>query len=360
MKSLGEMLDQRLVVLDDARAVFVSHAPVPFEQPLFPHGHPVPITVGGRPWLAYGRPFPSVRVPADLASLADPAAYEAFTCLAEGARFRKGETVVPEGATWAWRRDVSPMDPETQQDLLDRGLPASRAWLHLRDVETGKPVRAHGGSVAWNEHRRRWIAIVLESWGTSFLGEIWYAEADTLLGPWVYARKIVTHDDYSFYNPKHHPELDRDGGRRIFFEGTYTMAFSGAKERTPWYDYNQVMYALSLDDPRLELPVPVYGLEDGSFATRAAVEAGAGWGAVRTVACFAFERAGEGRVAFPGAVFAPGILAPGHPGANLVLHADGEGRLVGDASARAVARAWPSPSPDLPLDRESGPRSPPR
>ena len=87
---------------------------------------------------------------------------------------------------------------------------------------------AHGGSVYWNAYRNRWVMITVESFGsTSMLGEIWYAEADTPLGPWVYARKVVTHDKYSFYNPKQHPMFDKDGGRIIFFEGTYTTTFSG-------------------------------------------------------------------------------------------------------------------------------------
>jgi len=46
----------------------------------------------------------------------------------------------------------------------------------------------------------------------------------------------------------------------IFFEGTYTHSFSGNPEQTPRYDYNQVLYKLDLDDPRLALPVPVYAL----------------------------------------------------------------------------------------------------
>jgi len=100
--------------------------------------------------------------------------------------------------------------------------------------------------------------IVQQSWGTSFLGEIWYAEADTPLGPWVYARKIVTHDKYTFYNVKQHPYFDKENGRVIFFEGTYTTFLSGAPEPTPRYDYNQIMYKLDLADQRLALPVAVY------------------------------------------------------------------------------------------------------
>ena len=83
------------------------------------------------------------------------------------------------------------------------------------------------------------------------------------LGPWVYARKIVTHDKYSFYNPKQHPMFDKDGGRIIFFEGTYTTTFSGNPDPTPRYDYNQVMYQLDLSDPRLALPVAIYAEPSG-------------------------------------------------------------------------------------------------
>jgi hypothetical protein len=48
-----------------------------------------------------------------------------------------------------------------------------------------------------------------------------------------------------------HPFFDEDGGRVIYFEGTYTHTFSGRAERTPFYDYNQVLYRLDLADPRL-------------------------------------------------------------------------------------------------------------
>jgi len=141
--------------------------------------------------------------------------------------------------------------------------------LNLRDVETGRTVIAHGGSVYWNHYRKRWVMIAVESYGTSsMLGEIWFAEADAPLGPWTYARKIVSHDRYSFYNPKQHPMFDKDGGRVIFFEGTYTTTFSGNPNPTPRYDYNQLMYQLDLSDRRLALPVAIYEVphgRDGSY-----------------------------------------------------------------------------------------------
>jgi hypothetical protein len=64
--------------------------------------------------------------------------------------------------------------------------------------------------------------------------------------------KIIEHDDYNFYNVVTHAFFNKDGGREIYVEGTYTSAFSGAMEKTPRYNYNQMMYRLQLDDPRLQ------------------------------------------------------------------------------------------------------------
>ena len=46
--------------------------------------------------------------------------------------------------------------------------------------------------------------------------------------------------------------FDEEGGRYIYFEGTYSFTFSGRQARTPLYDYNQMLYRLDLDDPRLK------------------------------------------------------------------------------------------------------------
>jgi hypothetical protein len=56
-----------------------------------------------------------------------------------------------------------------------------------------------------------------------------------------------------FYNPTQHPFFDADGGKTIYFQGTYTNMFSGDPYPTPWYEYNQVLYKLDLSDPRLKL-----------------------------------------------------------------------------------------------------------
>ena len=114
----------------------------------------------------------------------------------------------------------------------------------------------HYGSFCWNAYRKKWLLIGVQTFGgPSFLGEVWAATASSPTGPWGKARKIVTHEKYSFYNPAHHPFFDQEGGRIIYFEGTYAETFSGAPFKTPRYDYNQIMYRLDLADPRLaDLP----------------------------------------------------------------------------------------------------------
>ena len=62
----------------------------------------------------------------------------------------------------------------------------------------------------------------------------------------------MTHERYSFYNPMQHPYWAREGGKVIYFEGTYTTIFSGNRNPTPRYDYNQILYRLDLDDPHLK------------------------------------------------------------------------------------------------------------
>jgi hypothetical protein len=113
-------------------------------------------------------------------------------------------------------------------------------------------VNLHRGTIRWNDFRKKWVMIANEEFGKpSNLGEVWYLEAKHPTGPWSAAVKIVTHDGYSFYNPCHHEFLDRDGGRFIHFEGTYTTLFAKVNAPTPRYDYNQILYRLDLGDERL-------------------------------------------------------------------------------------------------------------
>jgi hypothetical protein len=245
-----EVYERGLVRFNDERGVFEPIGKLPLKAPLIPHGHPAKRDG----YVYFGDPFPLVRVRATAEAYRDLAQYEAYTCLREGSTLR--DPVVDrdgEGRVrYRWRKGAPRVNPEEQEPLIKSGkLKRDEALIRLRDPDSGKPVVIHRGTVHWNAYRKRWIMLANEIGGTSMLGEVWYAEAERPEGPWEGGRKIVTHDRYSFYNPVHHPEFDREGGRYIYFEGTYTHTFSGNPEPTPRYDYNQIMYRLDLADRRL-------------------------------------------------------------------------------------------------------------
>ncbi len=253
VRKLGEETRRGLLVWDEAAERFVPLSAYPLGEPLHPAGQP--IRNGG--WFYFPAPHAVVRVKADWAEVQDPRRYEAFTCLKPGTRHRKGEA--PEldrdaggRLVWAWKADTGPLGEAEQEELLRKGsIQPDEAWYRLRS-ESGERVRLAMGTVCWNAHRKKWISVAHQHGGkSSFLGEVWYAEAEQPWGPFERGVKIVTHDKYTFYNVVQHPDFDQEGGRKIYFEGTYTIQFSGATAATPRYDYNQIMYRLDVDDPRL-------------------------------------------------------------------------------------------------------------
>ncbi len=256
MKDLGTMLDHGLAIYDDEAQQFDTPMPLEMrERWRFPgQAHPIRHPDGTSEYVYLGEVFPTVRVPATLKDFAAADSWEAWTCLEPGSdpanpRFTRDAT---GRVVFGWHKDAQPADVALQRQWIAAGaIRQEEACYVPLDVDSQQPVHLHRGSVAWNEYRQKWIAIACQSGGTSMLGEIWYAEAPELTGPWRCAKKIVTHDRYSFYNPVHHPFFDQDGGRVIYFEGTYTTSFSGNPTPTPRYDYNQIMYRLDLDDPRL-------------------------------------------------------------------------------------------------------------
>jgi len=260
VKSLGETLERGLIIFNDDTATFEPLVRFPLDAPLYPSGHPFRRKVAGVEYYYFPNAYPLVRVKADLPSVKNPSAYEAFTCLAAENRYDKAAPKLDRDRdgrlVWSWKTNTDLVGEKRQTELIDRGkITPEEGWFRMRDVETSEPVHFHFGSVCFNEYRRRWIMIAVESHGKpSNLGEVWYSEADAPEGPWLYARKILTHDRYSFYNPKQHPFFDQDGGRLIYFEGTYATTFSRQDDATPRYDYNQIMYRLDLSDSRLRLP----------------------------------------------------------------------------------------------------------
>lgn len=272
-RGLETPLEQGHLLWNDKDEVFEKLAELPLEDTWrLLRGHPVREVIDGREYLVCGNPFPTVRVPARLESLLDAGEWEAWTCVDDtaGSKPKATETELPGKAkpqqlrplrtleaelSWAWR--ASP--PVTQQDedrWLRTGLvQAEELRLLPENVESsGRRVLLHGGTVHWNAYRGRWVLIAnAQDWdrgAASFLGEVFYSEADSPRGPFRKALKIATHPGQSFYNPCHHAELDGDGGRQIYFEGTYTNMFTNSPA-TPRYNYNQLMYRLDLNDSRI-------------------------------------------------------------------------------------------------------------
>ncbi len=330
-----------LLEFDPETEQFRPVAAFPLDAPALPHGHP--FVLDHRVW--FGDPFPLVRAPANPEALKDLSRYESYTCLKPGTSPAHPEIDRdPQGrALYTWKAGVRPLDPQAQAKLVRSGtLKPEDAPLLLKDPDTGRAVVFHRGSISRNDHRQRWVAIATETGGeSSFLGEVWYAEADAPTGPWAYARKVATHRKYDFYNPLQHPHFAKNGGRLIFFEGTYTTTFSGNLDPTPRYDYNQILYKLDLDDPRLVLPRPIARAAGGTIL-------GPGVHPDATVAFYAPDRPAPGTL--------PIFRSPSGPPPGLTLVPPQP-----DASPLFHARPAGAPSPPtLPLAEALGdPNAPP-
>jgi hypothetical protein len=260
LRGLGEPTGQGLLVFDDKAGQFEILREMGLEERWRrPIGQATRYQEQGRAYWLFVRPLPLVRVPDTFEAVQDRDQYEAFTCLVPGARFAKAESELERDSegnlVWAWKRDTEPVGQEQERELIAAGLMTGKeARFQMVDADSGNPVRIQRSTVNWNGHLRAWILIGTQHGGeSSFLGETWFARAESPAGPWRRARRIVTHDKYSFYNPAHHAFLDEEGGRYIYFEATYTNQFTGGTPPTPYYDYNQILYRLDLDDPRLEI-----------------------------------------------------------------------------------------------------------
>lgn len=168
----------------------------------------------------------------------------------------------PQGHAVIWR-DAAQQDsvlfgdpfPTLKCPATFEAWSSPATWRHL-DVQPNvsvkgslKTIEAHRGAIAWSAFRKKWVTIFTQKGGdSSYLGEIWYAEADSPMGPWRDAIKVVTHDNYTFYNPQLHPGFVSADSSVLLFEATYTATFSAAVVPTPRYNYNQVMYRLDLDE----------------------------------------------------------------------------------------------------------------
>jgi hypothetical protein len=262
-QGLGAVLENGFVAYDDAKELFDKLKTNPVDPPLYPTGYPFRVKPANQPeYIYFTAPYPALRVKADWTSYLDLSAYEGYTCLKPVTRYAgKDKTQLDRDdrgrLLWDWKRGTPPLTAKEQEELIAAGtLKREETPFRLQDTETGKPVLLNNCSCFWNAYRRHYVMIASEVLGATVLGEVWYAEAEKPEGPWVAARKIITHankqdDPHDFYNPTQHPFFDQEGGRIIYLEGSYVNTFSGNHQQTPYYEYNQIMYRLDLADPRL-------------------------------------------------------------------------------------------------------------
>jgi hypothetical protein len=253
-------LSHGLAIWDNQKQQFSPILQYDDEEPLYPRGHSFRVRRSDTQYIYFADPYARLRVPATWEAVTDPQQYEAFTPLQAGSTKIDPSHLdrTPQGKVhFAWKRATPPVGIDLLGQWVRAGiLDEEENWFRTTDVATRKPVLLHAGSIHWNPFRQRWIMIAHERWGSpSFLGEVWYTEARQPEGPFPRAVRIVTHDGYSFYNVTQHPFFDQAEGRLIYFEGTYTQLFSKSPVKTPWYDYNQIMYRLDLADPRLDTSV---------------------------------------------------------------------------------------------------------
>lgn len=264
-RGLSDALEQGHVRWNDKRQIFERLQSIELKESWrMLRDHPIRYKEGSTEYLMFGNPFPVTRVPATLTAIQNPDAYESYSCREDVAgpdltdEQLAGSRPVRDDAgqlIWAWKK-APPVTQQDEQRWLKNGLITVEEAHYLpRDADLqNRVVQMHSGTVQWNSYRNRWVMIAIEqAWdksSPSFLGEVFYSEAEFAQGPYSQAVKVATHPGQSFYNPCHHVFFDQHDGKTIFFEGTYCNTFTRSPA-TPRYNYNQLMYRLDLGQQRL-------------------------------------------------------------------------------------------------------------
>ena len=264
-KGLEEPLEQGIALWNNKQKMFEVLDVIDLKESWrIVRDHPIHQTIDGMDYLCFGNPFPISRVPATLDAVRDRSAYESFTCREElpdanptQEQLHNAKPLRDGSGQLVWRWAKAP--PVTQQDerrWVNNGqMKIEEARFLPRDADSTKHiVEVHAGTIHFNAFRNRWVMIANEqAWdksSPSFLGEVFYSEADSPQGPFIRTVRIATHPGQSFYNPCHHPFFDQQSGRLIYFEGTYCNTFTESPA-TPRFNYNQMMYRLNLSHSQI-------------------------------------------------------------------------------------------------------------
>lgn len=231
------------------------------EKVRYPEGKAFLFTDNGKEYWVFCNPYPVMRVENNYNSIINQSQYEAFSPLEKGEAvntgdFRKNkiERDSKDNIVWGWKKDTAPIAQDQESRLIRLKLitESDKTYYQFKNVETDVAVTLKSASVHWNEYKNCWVMIAQSKQGNKLLGDIYYSEADTPMGPWEKGKVIVSHNDYGFNDPIVHPYFSEDNGRIIYFEGNYSNESHSTKP-TAYYDNNQIMYRLNLEDSRLNL-----------------------------------------------------------------------------------------------------------
>jgi hypothetical protein len=233
--------ERGVAVFDDVTKQFRVLAQMPLIGGHIP-SHPFRVTAQGKD---YWYLIPHERVPNEWKAITNPMSYESYTCLESGARFDKAKPRLERRGTgelvYGWKPNTDWIGADEERELIARGLmkkrklsfPFSMRIPALRPARRRAPLlgtlTGRNGS-CWGRRRVRFTT----------------QRRTIQLGRGGLPRRL------SVTRFVQHPFFDQEGGRVIYLEGTYTSSFSDAKQDTPRYNYNQIMYRVRLDDPRLE------------------------------------------------------------------------------------------------------------
>lgn len=205
----------------------------------FPSGHAVEVNGKEGSFIYFATPFCHTRVPASYEAALSPTSYEALAWSEDTHKL-------------VWQQERGPLTQSEEARLITRKkLSKAEARCQLVNNVTGDALPLTEGSVQWNTFRKNWVLIGNGPGSDTTPGDVWYAEAADITGPWGPATQIATHASHAFVGPAQLSPLQEEGGRYLYFEGTLHDPVTGPMEPLPRYQDNQLMYRLDVKDARL-------------------------------------------------------------------------------------------------------------